>query len=48
MGALAVDVKGGYVKARLVASILRVACAGAGIRLLVNENSTGDTVGRHD
>jgi len=41
MGALAVDVQGGYVKTRFVAGILRVAGAGARVRLLVNENSTG-------
>ena len=41
MGALAVDVKGGYVKTRLMAGILRVAGADAGGWYLVNENSTG-------
>jgi hypothetical protein len=45
MGALAVDVQGGYVKTRLVAGILRVAGADARGRLLVNENSTGQIDG---
>jgi hypothetical protein len=40
MSALAIDVKGGYVEASLMASILRVSCADTGVGYLVSENST--------
>jgi hypothetical protein len=41
MGALAIDVEGRDVEACLMAGILRVSGADAGVGCLVNENSTG-------